>query len=65
MKPTFGIGPFALTYLKAKNCKRILFKLPFFSENGVLLHVFYRDRTGIQYKRDIRYDWQDFVCELF
>ena len=29
-----------------------------------LLHVFYREKSGIQYRRDTRYDWQDFVCKL-
>lgn len=30
-----------------------------------LLHVFFRDRSGILYRRDVRYEWQDFVCKRF
>lgn len=34
-------------------------------KNVALLHVFYGSRGGMQYRRDVRYEWQDFVCKFY
>ena len=33
-----------------------------FRTNVALLHVYYKDRTGIRYKTDIRFGIEDFIC---
>ncbi|XP_059352662.1 pickpocket protein 28-like [Daphnia carinata] len=36
----------------------------YLQNNVALVHVFFRDRSGIQYRRDVRYEWQDFVSAV-
>ena len=33
-----------------------------FRSNVAILHVFYKDRTGVRYKTDIRFGIEDFIC---
>ena len=32
-------------------------------KNVAILHVYYKDRTGIRYKTDIRFGIEDFICK--
>lgn len=31
--------------------------------NLAVLHVFYKDKTGMSYKTDIRFGVEDFICK--
>ncbi|XP_046454006.1 pickpocket protein 28-like isoform X2 [Daphnia pulex] len=47
----------------ARNTKALI-NDTYLQNNVALLHVFFRDRSGIQYRRDVRYEWQDFVSAV-
>ncbi len=38
--------------------------LSFTRSNVAVLHIYYKEKTGVRYKTDIRFGVEDFVCKL-
>ena len=32
--------------------------------NVAVLHVYYKEKTGVRYKTDIRFGIEDFICKI-